>query len=108
MTTAIREQIDRDLGFGSRLSEQIRARFLNREAASTSLTVGDRRSDMIKWALRRAIDKVEPDWNYDASYMRHMICASPRAGWLFPASPPLDSFGVTSPSRHGDVAVRTA
>jgi hypothetical protein len=38
---------------------------------------------MIKWALRRAIDKFERDWNYDASYMRDVIDASPRAAWLF-------------------------
>jgi hypothetical protein len=38
---------------------------------------------MMKWALRRAIGKFERDWNYDASYMRDMIEASPRAAWLF-------------------------
>ena len=38
---------------------------------------------MIKWILRRATDKFERDWNYDASYMRDMIDASPRAAWLF-------------------------
>jgi hypothetical protein len=38
---------------------------------------------MIKWALRRAINNFERDWNYDASYMRDMIDASPRAAWLF-------------------------
>ena len=38
---------------------------------------------MIKWALRRAIDKFERDWKYDVSYMREMIDASPRAAWLF-------------------------
>src|SRR5438067_1667985 len=38
---------------------------------------------MIRWALRKAIDKFERDWNYDASYMRDMINASPRAAWLF-------------------------
>src|SRR5262244_3674357 len=38
---------------------------------------------MIKWALRKAIDKFERDWNYDASYMRDIIDASPRAAWLF-------------------------
>jgi hypothetical protein len=53
---------------------------------------------MIKWALGSAFDKVERDWNYDASYMRDMINASPRAAWLLSASPPLDSLGVTSPS----------
>src|ERR1041385_666819 len=36
----------------------------------------DRRSDMIRWALRRAIDKFERTWNYDASYMRDMVEAS--------------------------------
>jgi len=51
--------------------------------ALSRLTVADRRSDMIKWVLGRAIDKVERDWNYDASYMRDMIDASPRAAWLF-------------------------
>jgi hypothetical protein len=38
---------------------------------------------MIKWALRKAIGKFERDWNYDASYMRDIIDASPRAAWLF-------------------------
>ena len=38
---------------------------------------------MIKWALRRAIDKFERDWNYDASYLRDIADASPRAAWLF-------------------------
>jgi alkylhydroperoxidase family enzyme len=47
------------------------------------LTFGNVRSDMIKWVLRRVIDKFERDWNYDASYMRDMIDASPSAAWLF-------------------------
>ena len=38
---------------------------------------------MIRWALRRAIRKFERDWNYNASYMRDIIDASPRAAWLF-------------------------
>jgi hypothetical protein len=38
---------------------------------------------MIRWALRRRLDKFERDWNYDASYMREMVDASPRAAWLF-------------------------
>jgi Carboxymuconolactone decarboxylase family len=38
---------------------------------------------MIKWALRKATEKFERDWNYDASYLRDMIDASPRAAWLF-------------------------
>jgi hypothetical protein len=38
---------------------------------------------MIRWALRRAIGKIERDWNTDTSYMRDLIDASPRAAWLF-------------------------
>ena len=38
---------------------------------------------MIKWVLRRAIGKFEREHNYDASYMRDIIDASPRAAWLF-------------------------
>src|SRR5215204_4520690 len=49
--------------------------------ALSRLTVGDRRSDMFRWALRKGIDKFEWEWNYDASYIRNMIYASPRAAW---------------------------
>src|SRR5947208_16824279 len=38
---------------------------------------------MFRWALRKAIGKFEREWNYDASYMRDIIDASPRAAWLF-------------------------
>src|SRR5688572_1957240 len=40
------------------------------------LAVGDRRSDMFRWALRNGIDKFEWEWNYNARYI-------PRAIWLF-------------------------
>src|SRR5262247_830859 len=43
----------------------------------------ERTGDMIKWALHKAIDKFERDWDYDAGYMRDIIDASPRAAWLF-------------------------
>src|SRR5262249_49495596 len=52
----------------------------------------DRRSDMIKWALRRWLRKFEQEWNYDASYMRDMIEASPRAAWLFSRAAALGQF----------------
>jgi hypothetical protein len=38
---------------------------------------------MIKWFLRKAIDRFERTWNYDAGYMRDLIDISPRAAWLF-------------------------
>src|SRR5579883_777227 len=56
---------------------------MSHSAALSRLTIGERRSDMVKWFLRKAIDKFERDWNYDASYMREMIDASPKAAWLF-------------------------
>lgn len=34
---------------------------------------------MLKWFLRRWIDKFERTWNYDAGYMREMIDVDPRA-----------------------------
>jgi hypothetical protein len=34
---------------------------------------------MINWLLCRAIDKVEREWNCDASQIRDTIDASPRA-----------------------------
>ena len=37
---------------------------------------------MIRWVLRRPIDKVERDRHDDASCIRDMIHASPPAGWL--------------------------
>ena len=47
---------------------------------------------MIKWALRKAIDKFERQWKYDASYMRDIIDASPRAAWLFSRAAALGQF----------------
>jgi hypothetical protein len=56
------------------------------------LTIGDRRKEMIKWALRKAIDKFEREWKYDASYMRDIIDVSPRAAWLFSRAAALGQF----------------
>jgi hypothetical protein len=47
---------------------------------------------MIRWALRKAIDKFEREWNYDASYIREMIDVSPRAAWLFSRATQLGQF----------------
>ncbi len=51
---------------------------------------------MIKWALR-AINKAERDWNYDASYMRDIIDASPRDTWLFSCVTALGQFRRYAP-----------
>lgn len=38
---------------------------------------------MMRWVLGKAIDSFERAWSYDASYMRDILDASPRAAWLF-------------------------
>src|SRR5436309_15395323 len=47
--------------------------------ALSRLTVGKRRSDMIRWALRRAIDKFKRERND----IRDVIDASPHAAWRY-------------------------
>jgi hypothetical protein len=54
--------------------------------------IEERRNEMIRWILRRAIGKFERTWNYDASYMRDLIDASPRAAWLFSRAAALGQF----------------
>ena len=38
---------------------------------------------MLRWLLRRSVRAFERQWNYDASYLRDIIEASPRAAWRF-------------------------
>ena len=38
---------------------------------------------MLKWLMRRGIERFERQWNYDASYVHEMIEADPRAAWMF-------------------------
>jgi hypothetical protein len=47
---------------------------------------------MIRWVLRKAIGRFERQWGYDASYMRDMIDASPRAAWLFSRATAIGQF----------------
>ena len=47
---------------------------------------------MIKWLLKRAIDRFEREWKYDGSYIRDVIDASPRAAWLFSRAAALGQF----------------
>ena len=60
---------------------------------------------MIERALRRATREVERDWNYDASYTRHMIDVSPssarrslRATDLLAAAAVVGGFGFAAPA----------
>jgi hypothetical protein len=65
---------------------------MSRSEALSRLNVEDRRDNMIRWILRRAIDKFERQWQYDASYMRDIIDASPRAAWMFSRAAALGQF----------------
>lgn len=47
---------------------------------------------MMRWALRKMIDRFERQWGYDASYIRDIIDASPRAAWLFSRAAALGQF----------------
>ena len=47
---------------------------------------------MIRWLLHKTIDKFEREWKYDASYMRDLIDASPRAAWMFSRAAALGRF----------------
>ena len=47
---------------------------------------------MIKLIFRRALGRFERDWKYDASYLRDIIDASPRAAWLFSRAASLGQF----------------
>jgi hypothetical protein len=38
---------------------------------------------MLRWLVRRTVSAFERQWNYDASYLRDLIDASPRAAWRF-------------------------
>jgi Family of unknown function (DUF6223) len=59
---------------------------------------------MFRWALRRAIDKIEREWNDDTSQIRDTIDASPRAAWLVPrvtvllAAALIGGFGLAAPA----------
>ena len=59
---------------------------------------------MIRWALRRAIDKFERDGDSPVSPTRHMIGASPRPTWVFSrvtdllAAAVIGGFGLAAPA----------
>lgn len=63
---------------------------------------------MMRWLLRTAIGRFERDWGYDASYMRDMIDASPRAAWLFSRATNLGRFRRDLPLPEWYVAGITA
>src|SRR5262245_46616361 len=47
---------------------------------------------MLRWLLQRIIGAFERKWNYDGSYVREIIDASPRAAWRFASAARLGSY----------------
>ena len=46
----------------------------------------------MRWLFRRMLSAFERQWNYDASYLRDIIDASPRAAWRFMNAARLGNF----------------
>ena len=47
---------------------------------------------MLRWLFRRAVSSLERQWNYDASYVREIIDASPLAAWRFMSAARLGNY----------------
>src|SRR5262249_7886016 len=55
------------------------------------------RPTMLRWLFRRTVSAFERQWNYDASYLREIIDASPRAAWRFMNAARLGSYRRDAP-----------
>jgi hypothetical protein len=72
--------------------------------ALSRLTIADKRCDMIRWILRRAIDKVDRERNYDANHVYDTVGARPRAASMVSrvtnlfAAALVGGFGLTAPA----------
>src|SRR5262249_14501853 len=53
---------------------------------------------MLRWLFRLAVSAFERQWNYDASYLREIIDASPRAAWRFMNAVGIGSYRRDVPS----------
>jgi hypothetical protein len=56
-----------------------------------------REGAMVKWLMRRGIAAFERQWNYDASYVRDLIEADPRAAWMFQRAARLGNYRKDAP-----------
>ena len=52
---------------------------------------------MLRWLFRRTVSAFERQWDYDASYLRDIIDASPHAGWRFFTAARLGSYSRDVP-----------
>ena len=63
---------------------------------------------MVKWLMRRGIAAFERQWDYDASYVREMIDASPRAAWMFSRAAAIGKYRKDVPAAAWATAAITA
>ncbi len=63
---------------------------------------------MVKWLMRKGIAAFERQWNYDASYVREMIDADPRAAWMFQRATSLGKYRKDVPADALAAAAITA
>jgi hypothetical protein len=57
----------------------------------------NRRPAMLRWLFRRTVSAFERQWDYDASYLREIIDASPHAAWRFFTAARLASYSRDIP-----------
>ncbi|HVL68027.1 MAG TPA: hypothetical protein VM364_12255 [Vicinamibacterales bacterium] len=63
---------------------------------------------MLRWLMKRAIARFERQWNYDASYLREIVDASPRAAWMFTRAAAIGSYRKGVPLAAWTAAAVTA
>jgi hypothetical protein len=63
---------------------------------------------MLKWFMRKGLAAFERKWGYDASYMREIIDASPRAAWMFSRAAAIGSYRKDVPLAAWTAAAITA
>ena len=63
---------------------------------------------MVKWLMKQGIAAFERQWDYDASYVREIIEASPRAAWMFSRAAAIGKYRKDVPAAAWTAAGITA
>ena len=63
---------------------------------------------MLKWLMRKGLAAFERKWDYDASYLREIIDASPKAAWMFSRAAGIGSYRKDVPLAAWTAAAITA
>jgi hypothetical protein len=63
---------------------------------------------MLKWFMNRGIARFERQWDYDATYLRDIVDASPRAAWMFSRAAAIGKYRKDVPAAAWAAAAITA